>query len=1310
MPDPFSLLGLVASILQFVDTIVKTRDYVVDFHDAPKDQRDFLAEVQSLEPLLQSLETRLRVNKSLGMVNGVQQFEEPLVRLKKILERLTKELDTKSGVTKYAKRLIWPLWRKKDIQDGLNAIERFKTLLGTWLAIGIWKGITMVSFNRFKVLRSNKDKHIQTRYLPSILSQQITMLFSNRFKALPLNRQTPSQMRYLLSIAFHSSNNKIGANLLESIRGTARKLESYHDGSDTFKAWILGLGTRLWCPGMPGAGKTVLASIVVHHLRKTLRLPDNTGVAVVYLHHKEGETQAPANLLASIWRQLVVRRPISMEVQQLYDEHREPDTKPSLEDFHHVLCSTVAGYSKVYLVVDAVDEYPEEKRQILLDNLSNLGPNINLMLTSRPHINMSATFVDTQILEIRAVAEDIRKYVDAQIDHSPRLKKHVATCPELHEEIETLSVNRSKGMFLLAKLHITSIIAKNTVKAVREALQKMPTGLQDTYREVMQRINEQGEDDKKVAHSTLALLSNAKRLLRVSELREALAVEPGKSELDRDNLLDLDVILSVCAGLVIVDELEAVVRLVHYTTQDYLDSTQRGHFPSAQTDITLICITYLSFSAFTNSAPITPSRSKNLENTYPLLDYAVEYGLIHACGQPELTIRETLLRFLANAALTWVNVWASRHQASRILWSLWNTRLSIPAFFNLQEIARHLISIQETSSASVAFLFAAVNGHQEMISLLIENGADVNAQGPCSGSAIQVASYFGHEAAVAFLIDNGADVNAQGGDYGTALQAAAFRGHDTVVRALVERGADINAQGGRFRTALQASFKARNGGVVQLLLAKGADFNQQEGDDILEAAVRRGWEEIVRLVLNHERYSDAALRWASEHGDTQLVGLLLTNGADVNRRDKFNRSALIMVAKHGHIEVVQLLLVNGADINACSRECGTSLREASSNGHENVVQLLLVSGANPAMQTTALQASSYNGDEDTVRLFLENGADANARDTHGNTALQYAATKGDTNVVQLLLDNGANVQASGGSFGKPLYEASKNGHKEVVRLLLENGTEVNVLNNGYPTALDGASEGGNEEVGGEFWGTALQAASAFGHREIVQKLLANGADINALGGTCGTALYAASTNGHKEVIRLLLENGADVNVGSNDYATALHGAAEHGNEEVVRMLVTNGANVNAQDQLGGTALQSASAFGHREIVQELLLNGADVNALGGEHRTALYAASRKGHTEVVRLLIENGADVNVRDHHASALHGAAERGDRGNEEIVEMLLANGANVNAQDWRGRTALSVARSRDSMVRSRVRFSHSDVVELLLANGANEGDIIW
>jgi di/tripeptidase len=64
---------------------------------------------------------------------------------------------------------------------------------------------------------------------------------------------------------------------------------------------------------------------------------------------------------------------------------------------------------------------------------------------------------------------------------------------------------------------------------VLKALQQMPNDLHETYKEVMQRINQQNEDHKKVAHSTLAWISNAKRLLYVSELREALAAEQGTS-------------------------------------------------------------------------------------------------------------------------------------------------------------------------------------------------------------------------------------------------------------------------------------------------------------------------------------------------------------------------------------------------------------------------------------------------------------------------------------------------------------------------------------------------------------------------------------------------------------------------------------------------------------------------------------------------------------------------------------------------------------------------------------------------------------
>ncbi|KAJ7659529.1 hypothetical protein B0H17DRAFT_954642, partial [Mycena rosella] len=126
----------------------------------------------------------------------------------------------------------------------------------------------------------------------------------------------------------------------------------------------------------------------------------------------------------------------------------------------------------------------------------------------------------------------------------------------------------------------------------------MPKDLEHTYDEAMERIDRQSEDDRNIARLILIWISNAKRLLSISELQEALAVEPGDTTFDSDNILDVDIMLSVCAGLVTVDQTDHIVRLVHYTAQQYLDSVQASRFPQAQVDITTTCLAYLSFEMF----------------------------------------------------------------------------------------------------------------------------------------------------------------------------------------------------------------------------------------------------------------------------------------------------------------------------------------------------------------------------------------------------------------------------------------------------------------------------------------------------------------------------------------------------------------------------------------------------------------------------------------------------------------------------------------------------------------------------------------
>jgi hypothetical protein len=158
--------------------------------------------------------------------------------------------------------------------------------------------------------------------------------------------------------------------------------------------------------------------------------------------------QSPENILAGLWQQLIFGRPIlpGSPAHMLYQKHLERRTRPSVDEMHAILSSAVADFSKVYLVIDALDEYPETKRHMLLKHLAALKPNINLLFTSRPHITPEMFFPNTPALEVRATEEDIRRYLDAQIQNSFRLSKHVQSRPELRQEIENKIIGNVDGM------------------------------------------------------------------------------------------------------------------------------------------------------------------------------------------------------------------------------------------------------------------------------------------------------------------------------------------------------------------------------------------------------------------------------------------------------------------------------------------------------------------------------------------------------------------------------------------------------------------------------------------------------------------------------------------------------------------------------------------------------------------------------------------------------------------------------------------------------------------------------------------------
>ncbi|KAL9045203.1 MAG: hypothetical protein Q9214_001725 [Letrouitia sp. 1 TL-2023] len=756
------------------------------------------------------------------------------------VDAIAKKLETRLGSHKGARKILqdvkWP-FTKAEVETSISELEKLTSAINLALTAS-----TLVTLRE-------------------------TQKLSSEIRLATMDAEFKAMLDWISPFDFVKQQHKLNN---QTYKGTGE----WFLQKPEFQLWVLRKTSTLWCPGIPGAGKTHLATIVYDHLRN---IPD-TSTLIVYCGYVDPPDQTRSNFLGALIRQIMQLRPeLGDRLRKSYRTYSKQGKQLLVAELAAVFEDLISELKDCFIVVDALDDVREESQRYQLLN-TVISNKTNIMVNSRPLDNIrhffcfdsvcgecrkhSAFFLNTSAsnkevanicktciernhavpsvesqsmlrifnarrLDIEASQNDLQNYVLWRINTSVPLSNCVKRHSELQQEIVDTVVKQAKGMFLLTKLHLDALAPKRTPKAVRKALQELPSGVNDTYDQALLRIKalreDNGEEDSRYAINLLMWTTFARRPLTVAEMEHAVTISfdmsnlpPNEdclmraSDIDPDEVLSASELTSMCAGLVIIDASDKVL-FVHFTTQDYFLTNSSALFPEAHLAMARACLTYLSMEPFQKGPCPEPYKVEIQKRTlqYPFLTYcSINIGW-HGQRTVSQSLTKSVLTFLRIQALldSTYQIFdphdllsSNPHERPRIY------PLHLAAYWGFKDVVEVLLKTESVectcSSDETPLVYAIRNRHAAVVEILLEAGANPNTLSRGGYSALFLATSLEDLPITKLLLRREDTELEQTSTYNTRWMLTKLHEHPEIEEILSSRRTDVNFQDDFNKTVL----------------------------------------------------------------------------------------------------------------------------------------------------------------------------------------------------------------------------------------------------------------------------------------------------------------------------------------------------------------------------------------------------------------------------------------------------------------------------------------------------------------------------